>query len=491
MKIFNITPVYIVIFALAFTSCKKEFLEKAPESNLAAGTITTAIDAENLLTGAYNKLATDGVYQYAHFMATDGRSDNCYVNGDNADAEQPIENFTYTASNSLIQGSWQGFYAHITAANAVTDNIPAVNDPSWDGTNRKEQILGEARFLRALAYYWLVTQWGYCHIILSVTNGDNFYPSRNSASEVYAQVIEDLKYAESVLPAAPYNGQNGRATIGSAQALLAKTYAQMGDYDNCLTYCNKVIGGPYSLVTDFANLWGVANKNTSESIFEVQVPSGGTPYSFWGIEIFAYVPSDGWPKRDTGSYDLINAFKEEGDTLSRYKATFNWQVANASFNMPANAWDPSAAIPFMNKLPDPNAWAGIDNLMMIRLADIILLAAEANNQLGNTAPAITLLNQVRTRAGLTNTTVNTQSTLALAILNERRLELVHEYTRWHDLMRADANGIINLVSLMNSQVNSQGVNLNYNVNADKHQFLFPVPLQDIQLNKNLAQNPGY
>lgn len=483
--------IYTIVFATLFASCKKDFLQKAPESNLAAGTIRTAADAENILTGAYNKLVTDGGYQYGQFFLSDGRSDNNYINGDNQDAEQPFENFTYTPSNSLSQGLWQGYYAHITAANAVTDNVTTIDDPSWAGTKRKEQILGEARYLRALAYYWLVTQWGDCPIILSVTNGDNFYPTRNSASEVYKVIIDDLKYAESVLDATPYKAQAGRATKGAAQALLAKTYAQMKDYANCLDYCKKVIAGPYSLVPNYGDIWGANHKNNSESIFELQVSSGGTPYSLWGVQIFAFVSSDGWPKRDIASYDLIQAFNAAGDAGPRYTATFNYRLTSASFNMPANAWNPAAPIPFMNKLRNPNGFASPENIILIRLADIILLAAEANNQLGNTGPAATLLNQVRTRAGLPNTTAITKSELALAILKERRLELVHEYTRWNDLLRADANGTINLVTLMNSQVNSNNVNLNYNMNADKHQFLLPVPLQDIQLNKNLTQNAGY
>jgi starch-binding outer membrane protein, SusD/RagB family len=127
----------------------------------------------------------------------------------------------------------------------------------------------------------------------------------------------------------------------------------------------------------------------------------------------------------------------------------------------------------------------------MRLADIILLAAEANVQLGNNAAAIPLLNQIRKRAGLPNTTASTKSDLALAVLNERRLELVFECTRWNDLVRADANGTINLVTLMNSQIDSNGKSLNFNMNADKHQFILPIPLQDLQLNKNLKQNPGY
>ena len=491
MKIKISKFIYAIAFATLFASCQKDFLEKAPESNLAAGSIKTAIDAENLLTGAYNIL-TPNYYQYDRYFATDALSDNCYVNGDNVTAEQPIENFTFNASTGSIQADWQYLFAHLTAANAVLDNIPAIVDPKWTGTTRKDQILGEASFLRALAYYNLVCHFGGVPIILSVTNGGDFYPFRNSASEVYAQIVKDLKYAESVLATTPYDGQYGRATKGAAQALLAKTYAQMKDYTNCLTYCNNVINSnTYSLVPDYSKLWGATNKNTSESIFEIQVPTGGTPYNFWAIEIFAYVSSDGWPKRNQGSYDLIQAFKAAGDNGVRYQSTFNWQVANASFNMPINAWDASKPVPFMNKLPDPNGWAGIDNLPVMRLADITLLAAEANVQLGNLAAAIPLLNQIRTRAGLPNTTANTKSELAIAVLNERRLELVFECTRWNDLVRADANGTINLVTLMNSQIDSYGKNLNFNMNADKHQFIFPIPLQDLQLNKNLEQNPGY
>jgi hypothetical protein len=246
------------------------------------------------------------------------------------------------------------------------------------------------------------------------------------------------------------------------------------------------------LVSDYSKLWGLANKNTTESIFELQVPASGSPYSFWGFEIFDYVASDGWPKRDIGSYDITQAFlAEDGPNGVRYKTTFNWQVTTASFNMPANAWDATKAIPFENKYPDHGSFAGVDNVVVMRLADIILLAAEANNQLGNSAAAIIQLNQIRNRAGVANTTATTKTELALAILNERRLELVEEQTRWNDLLRADANGTINLVTLMNSQVNSKGVNLNYNVNADKHQYLLPIPNQDRLLNKNLTQNTGY
>jgi hypothetical protein len=491
----NKSTIYLALPAVLFFSlagCSKSFLEKKPESSLTTGNFPlSATDAESELTGAYDWMVYyTNFYQYDNFMNTDGKSDNCYINSDNVTAEQPLEYFsTVTSSNTNVQRDWQELYNDIRAANAVLDDVPNINDPALSNA-RKVQILGEARFLRAYHYYWLVTEWGGCPIILSVSNGGNLYPARNKPSEVYAQIIADLKYADSVLDAAPFNGQIGRATKGAAEAMLAKTYAQMGDYANCLIYCNDVINsGTYSLVSNFANLWGAANKNNSESIFELQ--ANGTAYGFFGFEIFDFVASDGYPKRDIASANLINAFKAAGDTLARYQATVNWQIPGAAFTMPPNAWDPNLPIPFMNKYPDADGYNSDDDIVQIRLADIILLAAEANNQLGNTAAATTELNQIRTRAGLPGTTAVSQSDLAMAILNERQMELVFECTRWNDLQRADANGTINIVNLMANQFDSHGNNLNYDMAPDKHQYIFPIPMQDLLLNKNLTQNTGY
>lgn len=494
--IFNIKSIAFVMLLALLASCKDDFLNLKPEASLVSGTLSSAQDAENELTGAYSRLSSNGYFQYSRYYLTEGINDNHYLNGDNPQ-EWLLENFNFDASNGVIQGAYNELFSHISAANAVLSDVPAIEDQKWKGTNRKEQILSEAAFIRALNYYELVTQFGGVPVILSVSQGGNYYPARNTEQEVYAQIIKDLVYAESNLSVLPYNNQSGRATKGAAQALLAKTYAQMGDYANCLLYANKVMAsGTYSLVSDFRNLWGNKNKNTKESIFEIQVPGGGTPYSFWGFEIFA--DSDNkFPKRNIASKSLIDAFSTAGDNGTRYSATINFATTTASFNMPVNAWDASKPIPFMNKYPNPNGFASDDNIVVIRLADIMLLAAEANVQLvksgsgGSLATATTLLNQVRSRAGLPNTTFTSQNDLALAVLNERKLELVFECTRWNDLKRADKNGIVNVVSIMNNQKDSFGKSLGYTMAADKHQFIFPIPQQDLQLNKNLTQNPGY
>ena len=485
-KISIIKSSIIFVILVVLVSCSDDFLDLKPQSDVVSGSFTSAQDAETLLTGAYSTIG--GYYQYNRYYLTEGISDNHYVNGDNP-SEMTFENFSFDAANGVLQEAYQALYSQIAAANTVLDNVSVIEDSKWEGTTRKEQILGEASFLRALSYYELVTQWGGVPIFTSLLNDGNLYPERNSEEEVYDQIIADLTFAEDVLLTTPYENEIGRATKGSAQALLAKTYAQRGDYSSCLTYANKVIdSGTYALVPGFSNVWGMANKNNTESIFDVQ--QGGTT-GWWGFEIFAYAAGDGWPKRQIGSADLVRAFQAAGDTTgSRYTTTFNWQIANASFNMPVNAWDPAKEIPFQGKYA-PGGWFSQDNIRIIRLADIILLAAEANVQLNNLTAASTLLNQIRSRAGLSNTSASTKSELALAVLNERRLELVFECTRWNDLKRADANGVVNVVDVINQQLDSNGKPLGYTMDDDKHQLIYPIPNQDRLLNKNLTQNPGY
>ncbi len=148
----------------------------------------------------------------------------------------------------------------------------------------------------------------------------------------------------------------------------------------------------------------------------------------------------------------------------------------------------SPTVPFLYKWKTniSQFGGGTDNTILLRLADIILLKAEALNQLGQTSVAIPLVNQIRARVKLAPTTAISQSEVALAILNERRMELAFEGFRWLDLLRY---GTQYTITLMNSQVDPFGKPLNYNVSQNK--LIFPVPFNEIQLDGNLTQNPGY
>ena len=158
------------VFSISLFGCSKSFLNKTPESSLTTGNFPlSATDAESELTGAYDWMVFyTNFYQYDNFMNTDGKSDNCYVNSDNVSAEQPLEYFsTVTSTNGNVQRDWQELYNDIRAANAVLDDVPNISDPALTAPGRF-RFSGEARFLRAYHYYWLVTELGELSVILSV-----------------------------------------------------------------------------------------------------------------------------------------------------------------------------------------------------------------------------------------------------------------------------------------------------------------------------------
>src|ERR1700733_6463474 len=238
----NKTLFFLIITAAVLgPACTKEIM-KTPISNLTSANYwKTADDAEAGLVGAYNSLYQQ-YYIWDYQINMDARADNCYAGGNNPD-NFAIDNFTINALNGNVTRDWQGLYFGVANANAVLDNVPAINDPVWTGTTRKQQILAEAKFLRALHYYYLVTTWGDVPLVLTGNvTGNALYPARTPAAAVYAQMEQDLVSADSsLLPASAGNPNNGRVTQGAADALLAKVYAQQGKYDSCITWCNKVL----------------------------------------------------------------------------------------------------------------------------------------------------------------------------------------------------------------------------------------------------------
>ncbi|HEY4110538.1 RagB/SusD family nutrient uptake outer membrane protein [Puia sp.] len=464
-------------------ACNKT-IDKNPISSLTTTNFyQTAKDAESGLTGAYNSLYQQ-YYIWDYQTNGDAQADNCYAGGNNPD-NFAIDNFTLNALNGNVTRDWQGLYYGVANANAVLDNVPAINDVTWNGNTRKQQILAEAKFLRALHYFNLVTTYG--DVPLVITNNGNVYPPRTAAATVYIQIENDLISADSsLLPASGSNPNSGRATQGSADALLAKVYAQQGKYDSCLIWCNKVLANNYySLLPNYADLFDGNHKNTVESLFEIQhgSASGTTNYGPELLLPFS-LTGDTWAKFNLPTNDLIQAFRSENDTVRLDASVYFSVAADTSGAIPPPYT--KFPVPFAYKWKQAAGYNSPDNQILIRLADIILLKAEALNQTGQPAQAIPLINQIRTRVHLPNTTAVTQTDVAAAILKERRLELALEGHRWLDLLRAGANYTI---SVMNSQVDPSGSPLNYGLTTNK--LVWPVPQSERDLDVNLSQNPGY
>ncbi len=472
------------------SACKKSFLDKQPISQSTIGNYyKTAADAEGGLVGAYQQaFITDQYWVWDYTTNGDARADNCYAGGNNPD-NSSIDNFTQTAYNGNVTRDWQGLYQDIYAANTVLDYVPKIAANLFAG-NRQQEILSEAKFIRALSYFQLVTTYGDVPLITSTITFPA-EPTRTPASAVYAQIENDLTTAESVLPVSFPNV--GHATKGAVQALLAKVYAQEGKYQQCSTYCAKVISsGQYSLVPNYATLFD-GTKNTSESIFEMQ-HSGASGFTTYNTSLYlpAIFGTYSFEKFNVPTNDLINLFKSQNDTIRLKASVYTGTVAAdgtvAGDPIPPPYTNQSTTVPFLYKWKDniSQFGGGTDNTILLRLADIILLQAEALNQLGQTAQAIPLVNQIRARVKLPPITVISQADVALAILTERRMELAFEGFRWNDLLRFGSQYTI---TLMNSQVDPYGKPLNYNVTPNK--LIFPVPFSEIQLDGNLTQNTGY
>lgn len=481
---------YLLLYTLALglTACSK-FVDVEPISDATTeNAYVTAADAEAALTGAYDAFHQE-YYIWDNINFSDVLSDNYYAGGDNPELFA-VDLLNITPVNSRLFNNWSQLYTGIARANIILAKVPEITDPQLAG--RKEQILGEAAFLRAYHYYNLVKLWGGVPLVLepvtSASPAETNKP-RATEAEVYAQIIKDLEYALARLPDT-YSGDAGvnkaRASKGAVNALLAKAYAQKPDrdYNKVLEYCNAVINSPagYHLI-NFNFLFDGGHYNNDESIMEVQFT--GAAEANWGPQLLLppSLSGDSWRKFVTPSKDLVNAFDSENDDIRK----------NASILFENVTWTDEywaiggGSVPFAYKWKSANGWASTNRQYIFRLADIILLKAEALNDLGRLGEAAVEVNNVRQRVTLPPVVAATKAAMQLAIEKERRLELAQEGQRWDDLRRyGRAENVMNNLHEIDLRTNQQ---VNYNMTKEKE--LLPIPQQERDRNKQLGQNPGY
>ncbi len=483
-KIFNILLAGLVITLLF--SCDK-FLDVQPVSNGVAVNnsdsdsvlYSTASDAEAALAGVYSDFRNE-YFELDYFVNGDAQSDDAYAGADNPSNFQ-IDDFNIDATNLNVSRDWGYLYTTIGKANTVIDNVDNVTDPDLTA-ERKKQIIAEASFIRAFMYFHLLQQWSDVPLVLnSVTTFDLeilpfLFPPRASADSVYAQIIIDLETALSDVPVTAIN--KGYVTKGAVNALLAKVYATIEphDWNKVSQYCDAVIAGPYSLLPNYDELWDNMHENSVESIFEINY-EGTSSSGNWGVSMFRGMD---WKKFNIPSNDLVKAFDDEQDNIRK--------TSSIIFDDVTGKWSdskwPQNNYPFINKyriaeMPSPQ------NYIFIRLADILLLKAEALNELGNTTGAAELVNQVRNRVNLPNTSTTNQDAMRLAIEKERRLELAFEGHRWYDLKRTGR-----AIEVMNNAKGPDGVTpLGYNLTPNR--LIWPIPQSEMDKNSNLTQNNGY
>ena len=452
---------------------------KASDSSISANT------AESLIQGVYGYFKGAGYGPGIEFNVLDRitngdvRSDNCYAGGDNSD-NAAIDLFTYNALNGNVARDWSDCYFVIAHANSAIAQIATCTDPALSAA-RKNSLLGEARFMRAFEYFDAVRLWGKIPVVLvpiDPTNSETLIKTSGGlpspVDSVYAAILNDCWFAKAAVGDVGADPSKYIVSKGAVNALLAKIYATQStpNWDSVAYYCDQVIPH-YSLLANFADLFDINHKNNSESIWEIE-------YDGYSSSVGNWVPGNfmgaGWKKFSTPTNDLVNAFTTEGDNVR-----FNASITIVTYGWPDKYWTNPASYPVLSKYTDDQN--GKSDIYMIRLADILLLRAEAYNAKSDIANAATMVNKVRTRVGLAPTTAANQGDMALAIEKERRLELAFEGQRWYDLARTGR-----AKAVMNAQKDAGG-NILYNV--QDYQLLYPVPQTQLDLNPLLTQNEGY
>ena len=466
-----------------------QVLEKTPLPSITPENFfQNADDAESALTAAYDALQQTGTYGQDLNVVGEMPSDN--VTSTNGDVNA-MERILWTPQTSQVNNVFQAAYIGINRANAVLNYVPGIQMD----TARRNQILGEASFLRALHYFNLVRLYGGVPLRLTPTeSGENSVVNlaRSSEEQVYAQIVSDLQQAEQWTAAG--SASPIRVSKTAVNALQAKVFLTQRQWAQAATAANKVISsGLYQLLPSFNALFPPENK--PESIFEVQF-AGNADGGFILPDLLLPSPpaTYSFPKFNIPTNELI----QYADTNNDQRWKFTGEIVpagrnHASFLLSTSSNANDNGYFTYKWRSNPNAFNSPDNYYVLRLADVMLMYAEATNeQNGPSQAALTALNAVRTRAGLpalTLANVSTQQAFRNEVDRQRRLELAFEGERWFDLLRYARHeqagpGVTHAVTALDIIQQQRGTpNANY--------LLFPFPQAEINNNALLQQNPGY
>jgi hypothetical protein len=427
--------------------------------------IVDAAGAARALAGAYDALQSANYYAEPIISLTELASDNMDWTGTLPSYRQFDRNQLLT-TNAQIEATWKDIYEGINRANVVIHRVPAVAGMS---SAEKDRMVGEALFLRALHYHNLVKLWGGVPIrtapVASIAEASDI--TRASVAEVYAQILADLQLAETLIPD---NQETRAASDGAVRALRARallyqasdgpTGMNGGNWGAVLAAAEAVLGMPYTLAPNYPELFHQTGADTPEDIFRVR-----------------FIPEDAFR---AGYYFLM------GDLGGRYEAAPTLTLETAyEVGDARGAWSIQTASDgsvYASKYRTP---IGAEHPHVIRLAEVILIQAEALARMDRFQEAVDAYNPLRQRAGLASHVLGVdvtadQASVLAAIDRERQVELAFEGDRWPDLVRSSrAEATVPIPPLR------------------AYQVLWPIPQSEIEVTRHadgtprLIQNPGY
>ncbi len=450
----------------------------------------TQSDAVAAVNAVYSTLNTDAAADFPIYgrnlnLLTGNGSDDQIFSPSNTNPDvRALGTTTYVAANDRVKKNWQQHYFGISRANVAIDNIPNIN---FD-TTLKFRLVREAKFIRALLYFNIVRFWGDAPLILhdpSSTDVSKLKVTRSPKDSVYLQIISDLTDAAN-LPKVYSGADKGRATSGAAHALLAKVYLTRRQWDKALAELTQVITGGYgyNLFANYNDAFQKATKNGIEHIFSVQFETNlgakNSTQSLSSASLSSFNPSvyPGDGPADSTIYQLFSA----NDT--RRAVTFFTTQYNAATGQTVN-FGAARFAKFIDYSLSPltnQSQSGM-NFPVIRYADVLLMYAEALNELngGPTTEAYAAINRVRERAHIDDLAVGlNQADFRDSVFLERRKEFIQEGNRWFDLSRRGGTYLYDALRKFPAKTG-----------AAVKDTLYPVPQSEIDLNPLLTQNPGW
>jgi starch-binding outer membrane protein, SusD/RagB family len=515
----------IYLFAglcLVTSGCDRKLDLANPNLLTTADFWKTKEQAYGACTAMYNALIVDGSYMRSFPGLTDSRGDDFTGDSPWLDLDQTGQ-FIIPATSGPVFWIWREFYLVVNRANQVLANVPQYSE-SVLSSEEKKRILGQAYFLRGLAYYNLATSFKVVPVITApIVNKDDYSSATATEDVLWNQIFSDLAAAEDNLPKT-YDGvsgldagQKGRATKGAAAGLLGKSYLYRKEYAKAALQFEKFLGsgplnGVYSLMPDYRDNFRDVNENNAESLFEVQFTAGGGTDMNWCCDPVAswkqvQTISITYAQEGAGFSDYLptrwiyNEYKLEptvnGKSDPRLLTTIaSYEPADNSTMAYGRPWfNPQTAIyprkytndGVGNGKPDeftPFGESGI-NYRVLRYADILLMYAETLNELNRTAEAYPFIQQVRTRANLPNlATVRpgmSQAQMRDQLAHERALEFAIEGQRINDLIRWGWFSDPTKLALLKTH------DVDFNTYQPGNEYL-PIPQQELDANKNLLPN---
>ena len=497
--------VFVFAVILSITGCKKDFLDVPPVGKMSTDQFyKTDADATKAIMSAYDILQWMNARDWnSIYLVKTFPSDESNVGGGDSGDQPPYQalgNYTYGATNAPITAVWQSCYYGIYRANLVINNV-------LPETNLRTQIVAEAYFLRAYYYFEIASMFGQGPIILTELTPSEYSQSFSPAADIYAQAVSDLNAA---IPNLPLKSEYApedvfRASKGAAQALLGKVYLYMKNWSESATAFESVISSnQYQLQEDYSTLFLKESEFGVESLFEVSyVTTEGYDWGTfqWGGNR-AMENNVTWqltgPRGDyfePGTTGLIGGwgfnyprpeayapFEEAGDTVRRPASLLSLQDLRDQggdwTNEESWGWAGFIRVKYGTRMDETSSDNGAvaelnygTNIRVIRYADVLLMAAEANFRAGNQGVADNYINQVRARAKLAPYTGD----FFTALVKERQMELCFEGARFLDLVRWG----------MAPEVLGP-----FGFKAGKNE-VFPIPQDEMKNNTLAVQNPGY